>query len=57
MQADMLAASIASYQRVMASLLGKARGACAAVAQEESNVIEESSQVLVMLSIRSKISH
>ena len=49
MQADMLAASIASYQRVIVSLLGKARGACAAVVQEESDVIAESKQVLGLM--------
>lgn len=46
----MLAASIASYQRVIASLVNKARGACEAVAQEESNVIEESMQVQSLMS-------
>jgi len=50
MQADMLAASIASYQRVIVSLLGKARGACAAVVQEESDVIAESKQVQSLMS-------
>lgn len=50
MQSDMLAASIASYQRVIASLLKKARGACEAIVQEESNVIEESKQVQSLMS-------
>lgn len=50
MQSDMLAASIASYRRVIASLLKKARGACEAVVQEESNVIEESKQVQSLMS-------